>query len=212
MIIGSFRGDIVLSSHKKFNFSNHFKLKNLSHHRRFIVYFIRLLASFGALCALIPFWSSWKPSDKVKAMSGALQVDLSHLEPGQQMTVEWRGKPIWIIRRTPSMLNELKNTQALRDPNSLEVHQPDYARNSFRSIKPEYSVLVGLCTHLGCVPKLKAHMAANHAQNSTGFYCPCHGSRFDMAGRVYKDVPAAYNLEVPPYHFIQDNIIVIGES
>lgn len=191
--------------------------------RRFLLNSLRVLGGVGALCAFTPFLASWNPSEKIKAASGPIQVDLTHLQPGQQMTVEWRGKPIWIIRRTPAMLKQLNNQQeGLRDPDSRVPQQPAYARNQFRSIKPEYLVLVGLCTHLGCSPLFKpdgvtaqtsmTSLVGDEPQQSQGgFYCPCHGSRFDLAGRVYKGVPAPINLEVPPYRFLQEHVLEIGE-
>lgn len=181
----------------------------------FALFFKRLLGvltGVGALLALTPFWSSWKPSDKVSRDSGPIKVDLSHLEPGKQMTVMWRGKPIWVLRRTQDMIAELSDEHQLRDPKSLYSHQPMVAQNKLRSINPEYAVLVGLCTHLGCVPKLIDSATLNHRHGAASFYCPCHGSRFDLAGRVYTKSPATTNLEVPPYHFIAADILVLGEE
>ncbi len=174
--------------------------------------FLSLMAGVGALFALTPFWSSWKPSAKVTRDSGPVHVDLNHLAPGQQMTVTWRGKPIWIVRRTPEMIAQLGDEHQLRDPLSFQSHQPSAAQNHLRSIHPEYVVLVGLCTHLGCIPKLTAGTSVMHREGSASFYCPCHGSRFDLAGRVYKNSPASTNLDVPPYHFTASNTLVIGES
>ena len=171
---------------------------------------LRILAGVGALFALTPFWASWKPNAKVNRDSGPVTVDLSHLEPGQKINVVWRGKPVWILRRTKEMLSALHNEQYLRDPKSLDSIQPGTAQNTFRSINPEYAVLIGLCTHLGCIPKLASSVAAG--KNAASFYCPCHGSRFDMAGRVYQKSPASTNLEVPPYHFANATTLVIGEN
>ena len=171
--------------------------------RRFLVASTCAVGGLGALCALTPFVSSWKPSEKALALGMPIQVYLTDLALGQHKIVEWRGKPIWIVRRTPQMLSSLMSDEAqLSDPFSRVDQQPPYAQNEFRSIKPEYLVLVGLCTHLGCSPLCKPD----------GFYCPCHGSRFDMAGRVFKGMPAPINLEVPPYRFISDHVIVIGEN
>lgn len=161
------------------------------------------LGGAGALCALMPLAASWMPSARTRAHALPVQVDLTHLSPGQCMTVVWRGEPVWILHRTPYMLNHLQDHDAqLRDPDSRVDQQPDYAMNAYRSIKPEYLVLIGLCTHLGCVPAYK----------SDGFYCPCHGSQFDLAGRVFKDMPAPINLKVPPYRYLSDTSLLIGES
>ena len=171
--------------------------------RRFLVASTCAVGGFGALCALTPFLSSWMPSAKAQASAAPVRVDLAELSPGQHKIVEWQGKPVWIVCRTPQMLSSLSVDDAqLRDPLSRVEQQPAYAQNMFRSIKPEYLVLVGLCTHLGCSPVYKPD----------GFHCPCHGSRFDMAGRVFKGMPAPINLEVPPYHFINDHVLVIGED
>ncbi len=178
---------------------------------RILSYGARIIGGFGAFLTLIPFFSSWTPSEQVKRTAAPVRVGLGPLKIGQLVTVEWRGKPIWIIRRSQDMLNKLQNhDDELRDPYSNVKQQPIYAQNEFRSIKSDYLVLIGLCTHLGCSPKLTTSLS-NH-KGSVGFYCPCHGSRFDLAGRVYKGSPASKNLEVPPYRFIQDNLIEIGET
>lgn len=144
-----------------------------------------------------------------------MEVDLSKLEPGQKITVPWRGKPIWIIRRTPAMLASLKELNGrLRDPDSKEPQQPGYAANLYRSIKPEYLVLIGICTHLGCVPMYRPEPGAEDLGGSEwkgGFFCPCHGSKYDLAGRVFKGVPAPLNLVVPPYEYLDDSHLLIGE-
>lgn len=181
--------------------------------RQFLVKSTAALGGVGALCALTPFVSSWMPSAKAQAAGAPVQVDLSTLEPGQQVTVEWRGKPVWIIRRTEEMLQTLPNVEnQLRDPQSLVDQQPVYATNAHRSIKPEYLVLVGICTHLGCSPKYTPNVEEIGPEWVGGFYCPCHGSTFDLAGRVFKGVPAPINLEVPPYEFISEHVIVIGQD
>lgn len=180
--------------------------------RQFLLTVTGIMGGIGAACALTPFVASWLPSAKAEASGAPVQVDLSQLEPGQQATVEWRGKPVWIIRRTQEMLTELtKHNDLLRDPLSLVDQQPDYAKNEFRSINPEYLVLIGICTHLGCSPKYKPTMGELGAQWPGGFFCPCHGSTFDLAGRVFKGVPAPINLEVPPYRFINKHLIEIGQ-
>ncbi|WP_035918167.1 ubiquinol-cytochrome c reductase iron-sulfur subunit [Legionella fairfieldensis] len=181
--------------------------------RQFLLTATKVLGGVSAACMLTPLVSSWLPSAKARAGGAPVQVDLSQLEPGQQVTVEWRGKPVWIIRRTREMLQHLAgHEQTLRDPDSLVDQQPAYAKNRYRSINPEYLVLIGICTHLGCVPKytpVKEELGSNWPG---GFYCPCHGSSFDLAGRVFKGVPAPINLEVPPYRFINEKTIVIGEE
>lgn len=181
--------------------------------RRFLLKTTSILGGLGALCALTPFVASWMPSAKALADGAPVRVDLSKLEPGQQVTVAWRGKPVWIIRRTSDMLKHLDHDQALlRDPDSLVVQQPPYAQNKYRSIKPDYLVLVGICTHLGCSPKYKPFEKELGPDWPGGFYCPCHGSSFDLAGRVFKNVPAPINLEVPPYRYLDEHTIVIGEE
>jgi ubiquinol-cytochrome c reductase iron-sulfur subunit len=181
--------------------------------RRFLLTSTGILGGVGALCALTPFVASWAPSTKAQAAGAPVMVDLSKLEPGQQVTVEWRGRPVWIIRRTPEMLKKLNQANPqLRDPDSQVDQQPDYAQNKYRSIKPEYLILVGICTHLGCSPKYKPFEKELGKDWPGGFYCPCHGSMFDLAGRVYKSVPAPINLEVPSHHFIGDHQVLIGED
>lgn len=181
--------------------------------RRFLLTTTTVLGGIGTLCALTPFVASWMPSAKAQADGAPVQVDLSKIEPGQQVTVSWRGKPVWIIRRTPEMLKHLgDDSTRLRDPDSLVEQQPVYAQNKYRSIKPEYLVLVGICTHLGCSPKYKPYEKELGPDWPGGFYCPCHGSTFDLAGRVFKSVPAPINLEVPPYRYISEHVIVIGED
>jgi ubiquinol-cytochrome c reductase iron-sulfur subunit len=154
------------------------------------------------------------PSARALAAGAPVEVDLSKLEVGQKIQVEWRRKPVWIVRRSEQMLSSLQHTENLvRDPNSQAADmQPAFAQNQTRSIKPEFLVLVGICTHLGCSPTFRPELAPADLgpKWEGGFYCPCHGSKFDISGRVYKDVPANKNLEVPPYAFISENVIVIG--
>lgn len=181
--------------------------------RKFLLKATGVLGGLGAVCALTPFVSSWSPSAKAEAAGAPVRVDLSKLKPGEQVTVEWRGKPVWIIKRTPQMLNQLAGAEAqLRDPDSLVEQQPIYAKNKFRSINPEYLVLIGICTHLGCSPKYTPQVNELGPDWPGGFYCPCHGSTFDLAGRVFKGVPAPINLEVPPYKFLSEHVIVIGQD
>ena len=183
------------------------------HRRRFLLTSSAVLCGVGAVCAMTPLISSWMPSAKAQAAGAPVRVDLSKIEPGQQVTVEWRGKPVWIIRRSQEMLDSLKGIENnLRDPQSLVAQQPDYAKNRYRSINPEYLVLVGICTHLGCSPKYNPDEKELGPNWPGGFYCPCHGSTFDLAGRVFKGVPAPINLEVPPYHFISETVIEIGQD
>jgi ubiquinol-cytochrome c reductase iron-sulfur subunit len=171
----------------------------------------------GAGAVAVPFVSSFQPSERAKAAGAPVEVDISALKPGEKMTVEWRGKPVWIVRRTPEMLAGLKKTDSeVADPKSERKAYPipKYADNEWRSIKPEYLVLVGICTHLGCSPtdRLTPGPQASLPDDwQGGFLCPCHGSTFDLAGRVYKNKPAPDNLEVPPYTFLSDTRLLIGE-
>ena len=172
----------------------------------------------GAGFAAVPFVGSFSPSEKAKAAGAAVEVDISGIQPGEMKTVEWRGKPVWILRRTPEMLETLKNNEGeLADPNSQRTAYPipEYAKNQWRSSKPEFLVVIGICTHLGCSPVAKFHPGAQPSLPDNwpgGFFCPCHGSTFDLAGRVYKNKPAPDNLEVPAYTFISDTHMLIGED
>ncbi|RUR12536.1 ubiquinol-cytochrome c reductase iron-sulfur subunit [Legionella sp. km772] len=182
--------------------------------RRFLLGSACVLGSIGVACSLIPLASSWLPSAKTKASTGPVEVDLSAMEFGEQRVIEWQGKPVWIIKRSAAMLAELSkvDTTQLRDPLSLVAQQPDYAKNKFRSIHPEYLILIGICTHLGCSPKYKPRLHELGPEWPGGFFCPCHGSTFDLAGRVFKGVPAPINLAVPPHHFINPQTVIIGEE
>jgi ubiquinol-cytochrome c reductase iron-sulfur subunit len=187
--------------------------RQVSKTRRNLV--IATCAAGGAagVAAAVPFAASWLPSERAKAGGAPVVADISALEPGQSMTVEWRSKPVWIIRRTKAMLDALPSLASkLSDPGSDVPMQPEYAKNEFRSIKPEVLVLVGICTHLGCSPQAKPveDKAEMGADWTGGFLCPCHGSKFDLAGRVYKGAPAPVNLEVPKYIYLSDNRILIG--
>jgi ubiquinol-cytochrome c reductase iron-sulfur subunit len=170
----------------------------------------------AAAAAAVPFVASLTPSERAKAAGAPVEVDISKLAPGQMMTVEWRGKPVWIINRTKEMLESLKKTDSeVSDPNSDKPMQPEYAKNETRSIKPEILVAVGICTHLGCSPSDKFKTGAESGVSADwpgGFLCPCHGSTFDMAGRVYKSKPAPDNLEIPPHKYLSDAKIIIGED
>ena len=173
----------------------------------------------GGVAAAVPFVSTFQPSEKAKAAGAAVEVDISSLKPGEKVTVEWRGKPVWIIKRTPEQLAELpKLDPQLADPQSLRnpaEFTPEYARNGHRSIKPEVLVCVGICTHLGCSPVDKFTPGAQPSLPSDwqgGFLCPCHGSTFDLAGRVFKNKPAPDNLEVPPHMYLSETKLLIGED
>jgi ubiquinol-cytochrome c reductase iron-sulfur subunit len=180
--------------------------------RRLIVVTAAVGGASGVVAAL-PFAASMLPSERAKAMGAPVEADISALAPGEMQVIEWRGKPVWIIRRTKEMLASIrKDDSIVADPNSKVPQQPEYAKNEFRSIKDEFAVLVGVCTHLGCSPQMKPSdtKADMGADWNGGFYCACHGSKFDFAGRVHKGVPAPINLEVPKYAFISDTRIVIG--
>jgi len=173
----------------------------------------------GAAAALYPFVDSFEPSERAKAAGAAVEIDISGMKPDEMRTIEWRGKPVWVIRRTEAQLAELpQNDPNLADPESKRNPSeltPPYARNEWRSIKPEYLVVVGICTHLGCSPSAKFDAGPQPSLPNNwpgGFLCPCHGSTFDMAGRVYKNKPAPDNLEVPPHMYLSDTKILIGDD
>lgn len=174
-----------------------------------------VVGAVGATFAAVPFVSSWQPSEKAKAAGAPVDVDISQMQPGQMVTVAWRGKPVWVVRRTPEMLDNLSPQDAdLRDPASQESIQPAYCQNPTRAVNEEFLVVVGVCTHLGCAPLYRPAIGAPDmaAGWQGGFFCPCHGSRFDLAGRVYQSVPAPTNLEIPPHHFKTATLIRIGED
>ena len=169
----------------------------------------------GAAFAAVPFLASWRPSARAQALGAPVEVDIGKLETGAMMKVEWRGQAVYIVRRTPEMIEKLPaNDPQLRDPKSDDSEQPPYAKNENRSLKPEYLVVVGVCTHLGCAPMARFEVADAElgATWPGGFYCPCHGSKFDLAGRVFKDVPAPQNLRIPPYQFLADTRLQIGSD
>ena len=184
--------------------------------RRFLVNATSVVAAVGAGFVAVPFVSSWMPSERAKNAGAPVEVDISKLEEGRMMIVEWQSKPVWIVRRSEKTLADLmKNDEQLRDPASANAdQQPVYAQNANRSIKPEISVLVGICTHLGCSPTFRPDIAPADlgADWLGGFFCPCHSSRFDLAGRVYQGVPAPTNLVVPPHKYVSDNVILVGED
>ncbi|SHI06228.1 ubiquinol-cytochrome c reductase iron-sulfur subunit [Ferrimonas marina] len=180
--------------------------------RRFLTLTTAVVGGVGAVATAVPFIKSWNPSAKAKAAGAPVEVNIGKIEPGQMLRVEWRGKPVWVVRRTKAVLDEMaKLDSQLRDPNSDEPQQPDYAKNPGRSIKEEYFIAVGLCTHLGCSPTYLPDAFEQQVQGvSSGFFCPCHGSKFDMAGRVFAGVPAPLNLMVPPHSYVDDSTVLIG--
>jgi ubiquinol-cytochrome c reductase iron-sulfur subunit len=183
--------------------------------RHFLLVATTVTGVAGAALTAIPFLASWKPSARAQALGAPVEADISKLEPGAMIKVNWRGQAIFILNRTPDMrakLDSAELTAQLRDPESKESEQPPYAKNSARALNPEYLVLVGVCTHLGCAPlsRFQPGDAELGADWPGGFYCPCHGSKFDLSGRVFKDVPAPLNLKVPPYRFINEGLVQIG--
>jgi len=174
-----------------------------------------VVGAAGATFLAVPFVSSWQPSEKAKAAGAPVNADISQLQPGQMLTVSWRGKPVWVVRRTPEMINGLAALDGqLRDPSSEVSEQPAYCQNGARAINNEYLVVVGICTHLGCAPLYRPAIGSPDvgADWQGGFFCPCHGSRFDLAGRVFQSVPAPTNLEIPPHRYLSDSVIRIGED
>jgi len=183
--------------------------------RRFLTTAATVVGGAGVIAGSIPFIAAMKPSEKTKAIGAPVEVDISQLKPGEMLRVKWQGKPVWIVRRDDETLGELEAmAPKLRDPESEAPQQPDYAENEYRSIKPHYLVVIGLCTHLGCSPNyFPTEGEAGLGEDwQGGFFCPCHGSRFDMAGRVYKGVPAPANLVVPPHRYLTDTRILVGED
>lgn len=182
--------------------------------RRFLTVTTAVVGAGGAAALAVPFVASMLPSERAQAAGAPVTVDVSRLEVGQILRDQWRGRPIWIVRRTPEQLAALEGLNSqLRDPDSAVVdQQPEYARNAYRSIKPEFLVLVGICTHLGCSPLFEPEIRPQPfaADWQGGFFCPCHGSKFDMAGRVYAGVPAPTNLQVPPHRFDDTQRVTIG--
>lgn len=183
--------------------------------RRFLTAATSVVGAVGAGYVVYPFLASWAPSEKARAAGAPAEADISKLEPGQMMRVKWRGKPVWVVHRTEQNLQDLnKLTDRLADPNSELPQQPSYCQNEYRSIKPEYLVAIGICTHLGCSPTYRPEVAPADLGSEWlgGFFCPCHGSRFDLAARVYSGVPAPTNMVIPPYHFLSDTRILVGED
>lgn len=183
--------------------------------RRNLVVATSVLGGAASVGAAVPFVASMWPSERARAAGAPVEVDISRLGPGELGVFEWRGKPLWVMRRSKAMLDGLRQIEPkLTDPNSSVPQQPVYAKNDYRSIKPEIMVVIGVCTHLGCSPQVKSAEAKAEmgADWPGGFYCPCHGSKFDVAGRVYKGSPAPTNLEVPPHTYLSDSTILVGED
>lgn len=183
--------------------------------RRFLTGAAGVVGGAGAVAAAVPFIAYLQPSARTQAAGAPVEVDIAKLAPGQMITIEWRGKPVYVLRRTQAHLEALQAlSDELRDPDSEAPQQPPYARNPYRSVKPEIFVAIGICTHLGCAPTYRPEVgpADLGADWPGGFFCPCHGSRFDLAGRVYKGVPAPTNLEVPPYRFLSETTLLIGSD
>ena len=189
--------------------------KKIDNTRRNLIVATSAAAGAAGVGVAIPFAWSWWPSERAKAAGAPVEADISNIAPGELAVVEWRGKPVWIMRRTKEMLEAVKKVDdKVTDPKSEVPLQPEYAKNEYRSIKPEFLVLIGICTHLGCSPQQKSADAKGEmgADWAGGFLCPCHGSKFDLAGRVYKGAPAPVNLEVPPHSYVSDGTILIGDD
>jgi ubiquinol-cytochrome c reductase iron-sulfur subunit len=184
--------------------------------RRFLLVTTGVLGGIATVATAAPFLASMLPSARARAAGAPVEVDISKVEPGMMIRPEWRGQPVFVVHRTPEMLEDVKKMDPrVADPDSDASIQPDYAKNEYRSRKPELLVLIGICTHLGCSPsdKLLAGAESGLGQDWLGgFFCPCHGSKFDLAGRVFKDVPAPANLKVPPYKFVSDTRLLIGDD
>jgi len=182
--------------------------------RRFLTAATSAVGAAGAVGLAVPFIGSWNPSAKAKAAGAPVKIDLSKIQPGEMVTEEWRGKPVYVIRRTDEALAGLEKVDGdVSDPDSSNPQQPDYAQNETRSIKPEFMIMLGVCTHLGCAPQFRPEVGAKDLGGDAwqgGFFCPCHGSKFDLAGRVYKGVPAPTNLEVPPHTYDSDTTVIVG--
>lgn len=180
--------------------------------RRLLTIATATVGGAGLVATAIPFVESMEPSERARAAGAPAEVDIGGIAPGALVTVEWRGRPVWVLHRTPAMLANLgKHDAELVDPRSEADQQPPYAKNAVRSLRPPYLVLTAICTHLGCIPSFRPEVNPPDLPNwPGGFYCPCHGSRFDLAGRVFRNVPAPKNLEVPPYRFDSDQRLTVG--
>jgi ubiquinol-cytochrome c reductase iron-sulfur subunit len=191
------------------------KKNEMSGRRRFLITATSVAGGVASAAWATPFILSMMPSERAKAAGAPVEVDISKLEPGMLLLVEWRGKVVWVLSRTPEMLASLtKLDSKLTDPNSEKDQQPEYAQNPTRSIRPEILVTTGVCTHLGCSPVFRKEIAPADLGPDWlgGFFCPCHGSKFDLAGRVYKNVPAPTNLLVPPHTYLSENVLLIGSE
>lgn len=183
--------------------------------RGFLIGATGVVGGIAAGATAVPFVGSMLPSERAKAAGAPVEADISKLAPGEMQIVEWRGKPVWIVNRTKEMLEGIKKSDAqVSDPKSEVPLQPEYAKNEYRSIKPEIAVIEGVCSHLGCSPQFKSVEAKGEMgmEWNGGFFCPCHGSKFDFAGRVFSGSPAPVNLKVPPYKFVGDNKVIIGDD
>ncbi|MDR9406881.1 MAG: ubiquinol-cytochrome c reductase iron-sulfur subunit [Spiribacter sp.] len=182
--------------------------------RRFLTGAVGVVGGVGAAAVAVPFLAYWNPSARTKAAGAPIEVDTSTLEPGQKINLTWRGQPVWVIRRSEAAIESLAGLEdTVSDPQSnVSSQQPTYAKNVHRSIDPEFLVLVPICTHLGCIPSYMPQAGSLDADWQGGFFCPCHGSKFDLAGRVYRGVPAPTNLQVPPHRMADNGALVIGED
>ncbi len=183
--------------------------------RRILTAATSVVGAVGVGFVAVPFLKAWNPSERAKAAGAPVEADISKLEPGQLLRVKWRGKPVWVVHRTERNLRDLPTMDGrLADPNSETPQQPSYCKNPTRSIKSEYLVAVGICTHLGCSPAYRPEIGPADLGPDWlgGFFCACHGSFFDLAGRVYRGVPAPTNLEVPPHHYLSEHVILVGED
>lgn len=181
--------------------------------RTFLIGATSAVGAVGVVGLAVPFVKSWQPSARAKNAGAPVTVDISKLEPGQRVVREWRGQPVWVVRRTETMLADLAKVESeLSDPESAVDQQPDYARNAHRSIKPEFLILIGTCTHLGCSPNYNPNPTVEVGLQYGGFFCPCHGSRFDFAGRVYSGVPAPTNMVVPPHSYLSESVVIVGSE
>lgn len=210
---------IAQGRHKDFNLGSNESMSEAAvdpDRRRFLTGTAAVIGGIGASLAAIPFVATFQPSARAKAFGAPVEADIGRIEPGQRVTYKWRGQPVWVVRRTEEQLKaiEAMNGGTLSDPQSDKSEQPEFAKNAWRSSNKEYLVLVGVCTHLGCAPSYRPQVGAEDLGSDWkgGFYCPCHGSKFDLAGRVFAGVPAPTNMRVPPYRYLDDAHILIGES
>lgn len=183
--------------------------------RRFLIAATTAVGGVAGVAVMVPFVMSMLPSERAKAAGAPVEVDISKIEPGMLLAIAWQGKPVWVVNRTKEMLDMLpKNDPHLLDPKSLQSEQPTYCKNEWRSIKPEFLVVVGICTHLGCSPTFRKDVGAADlgADWPGGWFCPCHGSKYDLAARVFKDVPAPLNMAIPPYKYINNGRILVGDD